>query len=174
MQLFPAVTPINHISGHTKDISSIIHVARTRVNDECTFGNLTIRIGENVIAGINSDIVFECASLELEYDGNKPCVSCIPPGNYDLGYRNHGTYWTTYNKRWGHAHVLEILNVPGRSAILIHTGNNPDHTKGCLLIGRHHNIPENQVVQSRLAYVDFMKAVEEYEPQAIVIEYKDE
>jgi hypothetical protein len=57
---------------------------------------------------------------------NVPGLTCVPPGVYPL--RSH---WWTHGGRF----VLELVNVPGRSAILIHPYNDPSETKGCIAGG---------------------------------------
>lgn len=49
----------------------------------------------------------------------------IPAGEYDL---------VPFNSE-SHPNVFQVDNVPGRSAILIHIGNYPGDTAGCLLPG---------------------------------------
>ena len=39
-----------------------------------------------------------------------------------------------------HTQNYEITNVPGRTAILMHTGNLHNHTSGCLLPGEDYGI----------------------------------
>lgn len=75
-----------------------------------------------------SDVIFTTA--ELAFIDNKPNVSCIPCGEYELV------------RRWSkkHGHHLMLLNVPNRSYILIHSGNfassfGKSDSKGCILLG---------------------------------------
>ena len=52
--------------------------------------------------------------------------SCIPPQIYDL------CVWDkSPSKKW----CYHINNVPGRTNILIHSGNTDDDTAGCILLG---------------------------------------
>ena len=73
--------------------------------------------------------VFKCLTLELPYKNNKPEISCIPEGLYTV------KKITRPDGRPG----LHVQDVPGRTAILIHTGNfaagdHPD-ILGCILVG---------------------------------------
>lgn len=86
------------------------------IGDICTFGFL-----------VADETVFN--TLELPWRDNKRNQSCIPPGEYECDYMRR----SASGKYKGCFHVK---NVPGRSQILIHNGNLPAHTKGCILIGR--------------------------------------
>lgn len=64
-----------------------------------------------------------CFVLELPWLANQNSISCIPEGVYPLQQR--------YSPRF--KEHLELLNVHGRSAILIHPANNAQRDlKGCL------------------------------------------
>lgn len=64
-------------------------------------------------------------TVEEEWQGNKPRISCIPPGAY-LCKR------TTYHA--GGYETFEIADVPGRSRILFHKGNTDGDVEGCVAI----------------------------------------
>lgn len=83
-----------------------------------------------------------CKTLELPWLENKRSVSCIPEGKYrvtkekpiphddpstdedESGGRIYRNYWH-----------FRLHNVPGRSGILIHRGQVPSHSQGCILVG---------------------------------------
>ena len=70
-------------------------------------------------------IQFECDTLELPNKDNKPNISCIPIGvytvikRYSAKFRNH----------------FHILDVEGRTWILIHPANSVSDLKGCIGVG---------------------------------------
>lgn len=64
-------------------------------------------------------------TLEPPWRDNLPNVSRIPDGLYRVTRRESTKYGA-------HLHLLEV---PGRSFILIHAGNFADDTSGCILIG---------------------------------------
>ncbi|MGM0376845.1 MAG: DUF5675 family protein, partial [Bacteroidota bacterium] len=67
----------------------------------------------------------EFYTIELPDRDNKKYVSNILPGAY-------------YAKKETHARlgkVIRLFNVPGRSGILIHTGNYYTQIEGCVLVG---------------------------------------
>ena len=70
-----------------------------------------------------NDLVF--FTLELPWRDNQRNISCIPPGEYPIRVFKHS--------RWGN--VVEIMDVPNRSGILIHPGNYVGDTEGCVLPG---------------------------------------
>jgi len=77
---------------------------------------------------------FECSTLELPWLDNARQISCIPAGRYRVIKFKSPTK----------GHCFSILDVPGRTNVLIHIGNyagshnpksgTPD-TLGCILIG---------------------------------------
>jgi len=74
----------------------------------------------------NSGIFY---TMEPPWRDNKRNISCIPPGEYDFVYMPKsysGKYRDCYH----------VKDVPGRSEILIHSGNTADQTKGCILPGK--------------------------------------
>jgi len=64
-------------------------------------------------------------TLELPWKENEREVSCIPAGIYKGGPHSGRKYKDCFGLR----------EVPGRSGILIHSGNVKPHTKGCILPG---------------------------------------
>ena len=92
----------------------------------------------------------EWHTLEPPWRDNQRNVSCIPPGYYQAVPRQSPRFGRTY---W-------MLAVPDRSWILIHAGNLPKHTLGCVLLGLHrgslHGDPA--VWCSRAALLDFFAA----------------
>jgi len=64
-------------------------------------------------------------TLESPDKDNQPNISCIPVGNYTC---------KPYDSL-KHSDVYEVCDVPGRTHILIHIGNYPKDTKGCILPG---------------------------------------
>ena len=64
-----------------------------------------------------------CHTIELPWENNKPCFSCIPEGVYELKKR-----YTLYRGE----HLL-VSGVPGRKLILIHPANNAgQQLLGCI------------------------------------------
>lgn len=93
-------------------------------------------------------------TLELPWADNKPQVSCIPVGRYHCAVRQSPRFGAVYH----------VQNVPGRSYILIHSGNYAgakpykSHVLGCILLGKRAGIMDGQraVLLSRPAVREFM------------------
>jgi hypothetical protein len=75
----------------------------------------------NVYDGAQS--VCPLFSLELPWRGNTRHVSCIPAGAYKISPE------MTARLGW----VLRLHNVPDRDGVLVHAGNYPSNTEGCVL-----------------------------------------
>lgn len=81
---------------------------------------------------------FRAFTLEDEFRTQKVMGETrIPGGRYQIGYRDWGGFYDRYRAKWPdwHGPMLEILDVPGFTDVLIHIGNDDDDTAGCLLVG---------------------------------------
>jgi hypothetical protein len=65
-------------------------------------------------------------TLEPAWLNNQANISCIPTG----------VYLVRWEDRPKHGRVLALVYVPNREDILIHVGNYPKDTEGCILVGR--------------------------------------
>lgn len=81
-----------------------------------------------IIGRLFVDDVFFCHTLEPPRTGEHPC---IPQGHYKVEMYPSGKF---------HALRPILLNVPGRSGILIHEGNFPRDTMGCILVGKNERV----------------------------------
>ncbi|MGE4298920.1 MAG: DUF5675 family protein [Desulfovibrionaceae bacterium] len=121
----------------------VVRLERTVTSDHGTEGRL-------IAPG------FSCFTLELPWRDNRPSVSCIPPGEYPCRIRR--------SRRFGQ--VYWVMEVAGRSWVLIHSGNLAgdvtkglkSHVEGCILLGKAMGVLEGQraVLSSRLAVRRFM------------------
>jgi hypothetical protein len=73
--------------------------------------------------------LLDVKTIELPYKGNQTNISCIPPGRYKCKKKISPTK----------GECISVLDVPGRSNILIHSGNYASglvvDTQGCILPG---------------------------------------
>lgn len=89
-----------------------------------------------------------CRTLERPWVDNKRGISCIPLGEY------HGAVQPS--PRF-HRDLPELLDVPGRTQILIHAGNTPEDTEGCILVGMERHDYEPRIMQSRSALASLLE-----------------
>jgi hypothetical protein len=67
-----------------------------------------------------------CVTCEDPWKDNQRDISCIPEGKYACKPHDGMKF----------ANVWRLMNVPNRSAILIHCGNTQKDTHGCILVGQ--------------------------------------
>ena len=92
-----------------------------------------------------------CDTLELPYINNERRISCIPAGEYKVRLRTARESSTR-----DYLHLL-VQDVPARSYILVHIGNFPKDTKGCILVGQSRK--QDRVNNSTLAMDLLMKEI---------------
>lgn len=87
-------------------------------------------------------------TLERPWKDNVPDISCIPLGLYDCIPHDSLKHPDTY----------EITSVPGRSECLLHIGNYPNDSLGCILLGlaRVKDIP---MVQHSESAMNIMRSI---------------
>lgn len=92
----------------------MVRLIRELDDGHCTIGKIFLPEGE---------VFF---TLERPWIDNQVGVSCIPkPGTYHVKWRQRPNGVWTY---W-------LSDVPGRTYILIHSGNVVRHVQGCILLG---------------------------------------
>lgn len=114
---------------------SLIRFAYT---PEGTFGRLPMPDGMTLF------------TVERPWLNNAPNVSCIPCGDYTCAPKR-------YNR--GGYDAVQVLDVPGRSYILFHIGNDVRHSQGCILVNSDHAYSQHGMygVNSRTAFKLFME-----------------
>jgi len=100
---------------------------------------------------------FQCYTLEDQNNEPKiPGETRIPPGRYEIKFRNEGGMIQRYKKRFPwHEGMLWLQDVPEFQFIYIHVGNKDDDTDGCILVGDgqvSNVIERGQVTNSVVAY----------------------
>jgi hypothetical protein len=90
-------------------------------------------------------------TLEEPWKDNQKGISCIPEGVYRCTPHNGAKIQRTW----------EVTGVPGRGAILIHSGNTTDDIEGCILVGRRLGMLNNKqaVLQSTDALNELRGAI---------------
>ena len=113
---------------------------------------------KSTIGRLYIDGEFECFTLENPWLDNKRRISCIPEGTYEVKFRRvggwihkaRGLFPDMHNAVMG---MLELQDVPERDYILIHWGNYPTDTQGCILVGTGRGV--DAVWNSQTAYKAF-------------------
>lgn len=80
-----------------------------------------------------NEVLYSCYTLELPWRDNENQVSCIPEGDYIIRHRE-----ARESQSYNYPH-FKVLDVEGRSYILMHAGNLYTHTLGCILPGLRFN-----------------------------------
>jgi hypothetical protein len=119
--------------------------------DQGTFGEL-------VIPGM-----FRCVTIELPWRDNKPGISCLPLGTYELEW--------SWSNRFNKYLYLIKENIPDRSGFRIHSGNfagdvamgYKSNSEGCILLGTSRGVLNNQkaALSSQIALGRFHDAMKE-------------
>jgi hypothetical protein len=83
----------------------------------------------------------------------EPAARHIPAGVFELALRQSGELYTRYHLLypWIAPGMLELIDVPGFTDILIHPGNGVADTSGCVLVGDLANARLGQLTQSSAA-----------------------
>lgn len=111
----------------------MMHIKRISMSDIGTFG--VFLYGTTPL----------CLTLELPWKENQRNVSCIPDGQYTV------SRYTSPR----HGACLKLFGVPGRSDILIHSGNTIKDTEGCILIGQSYY--NDGIMSSRSALANLLQ-----------------
>jgi hypothetical protein len=101
----------------------------------------------------------ECFTLEDKTRGpDEPKVfgeTAIPVGTYPVTLERS----PRFSKMLGHdVYLPRLHNVPGFEGVLIHTGNKPEDTEGCILLGESR--AADGVLESRAAFARFIPKLE--------------
>jgi len=90
------------------------------------------------------DGTFECFTLEDGVRKNKVFgETAIPPGHYRV---------TIEPSKAFNRDLPRLHNVPGFEGILIHVGNEPKNTHGCILVGAQWTAGQERIGGSKLAF----------------------
>ena len=129
---------------------STIRVVRKEETDQATMGQVYVD-GEEI-----------GYTLEQPWKQNREGGSCIPPGEYVAYIRDKATSRWDYNP-------IQLVGVHNRSYIQIHIGNKPEHTEGCILIGKGKG--HNAVWNSRDVYNELMNKLDRTKEIKVIVEY---
>lgn len=94
----------------------------------------------------NNILFYTLEHAYLQSDGTY--APKIPVGNYTC---KRGTYPKN-------GETFEVMDVPGHSAILFHTGNYNKDSDGCILVGLDQG--DEMITQSRKAFAQFLQLMD--------------
>lgn len=118
-----------------------MHIILQRLtSDTCTFGTILINNRPYYV------------TLELPWKNNQSNVSCIPPGIYKA--------IKMFSEKFQKI-VYVLQDVLGRDLIEFHIGNTVINTNGCILLGMSFSKTEEAIVDSIIAFNDFMARMPE-------------
>jgi len=113
------------------------------------------------------DGIFECYTLELPYTDGKP-GSAIPPGRFPIVFepspkflnvvkaRSQPQAYRDFVVRYAHA-MPHIVQIPGRSLIMFHWGNDVRDIEGCVAVGKTRE--PHFIGASREAFAEFYEKI---------------
>ena len=125
--------------------------------DKYTIGNLSINnkpfcdVLEDVDRGLDSSMpISQILSLK------KKGITAIPRGTYEVVMNVVSAKFSKYTQyAFCGGKVPRLLNVPGYDGVLIHIGNKPEDTEGCLLVGK--NTVKGMVTNSTETFLSLYK-----------------
>ena len=111
----------------------------------------------STVSQLSVDGRFVCFGLEDEFREIKLADETrIPAGTYRIRLKQDGPHDKQYAQLFPDIHcgMLELLEVPGFTNILIHCGNTQADTSGCLLVGSGAATDDGNMAltNSRVAY----------------------
>lgn len=135
-----------------------IDVVRLQFNEKCTIGQLYL------------NDVLQCYTLEPPVRNR---YGLINPGEYDLRldivspkYRFRYPY-----RSFCEGKLPRIMDVPCRDGLLIHIGNVPADTLGCVLVGQKIGSDGQSLINSTKAFIDLYNKLRKFNfPTKIVFD----
>lgn len=87
--------------------------------------------------------------------------TAIPKGRYkvDMDVISPKYSQVAYYRKLTRGYMPRLRNVPGFEGVLIHPGNGPEDTLGCILVGR--NLAKGKVLQSRAYFEKLYKLMKD-------------
>lgn len=113
---------------------------------------------------IDEKFYFDTIEDAVRKDGFKiPGKTAIPTGTYKI--------ILSYSKRFKQV-MPELIDVPNFTHVRIHSGNSPQDTEGCILVGTSDG--RGKIFHSREAYRSLMDIIEEAKGENITIKILNE
>jgi Family of unknown function (DUF5675) len=128
-----------------------LFLTSTDFDDVSTQGNLSAVTN-------TGDVTFRCFTLELPFTDGLP-GSAIPAGRFQVVFQPSPKFERSTDP-WVQKYAVampHIIDIPNRSLIMFHWGNDVDNTDGCVLIGNTKG--KDFIGSSRAAFVEFYSAI---------------
>jgi hypothetical protein len=121
---------------YRKHLKPLYTIGKLYINDEYFCDTLEDTVRDTNHDGVNEEKIYG--------------KTAIPYGKYKVDI----TYSYKFKKE-----MPILLNVPGFEGIRIHSGNTPEHTEGCILVGFNKKV--GQVNDSYLTYLELFAQLKE-------------
>ena len=87
-------------------------------------------------------------------------ITAIPKGTYEVVMNVVSAKFSKYKQyTFCGGRVPRLLNVPGYDGVLMHIGNKPEDTAGCILVGK--NTVKGMITSSTETFMSFYKILED-------------
>lgn len=87
-------------------------------------------------------------------------ITAIPKGTYEVVMNVVSAKFSKYKQyTFCGGRVPRLLNVPGYDGVLMHIGNKPEDTDGCILVGK--NTTKGVITSSTETFMSFYKILED-------------
>lgn len=123
------------------DTRANLILTRSEFTDTSTIGELNVANG-----------LFKSATLEDTVRRVKKFGETAIPA---------GLYRVVLTTSFKFGFVPHLLNVPYFESILIHNGNSPENTHGCILVGKYDHVQKNWIGESRNTLKSLMLVLKE-------------
>ena len=126
----------------------VIKIVRDTFTPTTTLGKLYV------------DCKLVCETLEPPVNENRRGLDAIPAGEYPCEV----SYSPSFKRD-----TVELLNVPNRSQILIHSGNFPRDTRGCIIVAARRTADHTIWGDSKILEKKITEKVRENEGTTVLI-----
>lgn len=147
-----------------------ILIKRIAKRDSYTIGHVFLNgeyfcdSAEDTDRGLSSEM-----SLTEILEKKVKSKTAIPTGSYQVTLNVVSPRFSKSTKYdFCSGKLPRLLNVPGYDGVLIHIGNTPQDTDGCILLGK--NNVKGQVVESTSTFKEFYNRISKFNAITITIE----
>jgi hypothetical protein len=149
-----------------------IIITRQYFLPNCTIGILEIKFDDVPICPIYICDTLEPHAIDWSREKKVKGKTAIPCGRYRVKYR--------YSEKFRRPYPF-LVNVPNFEGIMIHCGNSPSDTEGCILVGHNPRASMDMIapklISSRVRYnlleKYINKAMDKKEPVYVEIKNRD-